>query len=381
MTNRRTLAVLLVALAGVLVLVALGFRLRYGGGEPYRDLTSTPLLPESELEVAASYHEPIGNVAVSDDGRVFFTAHPEARPEGPRLLEWIGGRAVAYPTTERQNELFRTPLGVAVDRQHRLWVVDPADHGAGAARLLAFDLTTNEVVVDIGFGPEVAPLGSFLQDLQVTPDGRTVVVADVSFWRKSPALVVVDVETGAARRVLERHPSVVPQDWIIETPAKRMIFFGGLAALKPGVDGIAMDPDGRWLAYGAMTHDTLYRVPVSALLDRTLSPQQLADTVEGLGQKPLSDGLSADVEGGIWITDVEHGAVLRRAPNGELVTWVRSPGIRWADALSWGPDGWLYVADSAIPEHMLRSRDHIASNGPYVVYRFRPDGVTGVPGQ
>jgi hypothetical protein len=60
---------------------------------------------------------------------------------------------------------------------------------------------------------------------------------------------------------------------------------------------------------------------------------------------------------------------------------VRTPRIRWADALSWGPDGWLYVADSAIPEQMLRSRDHIAAEGPYHVYRFRPDGLDGVAGQ
>jgi sugar lactone lactonase YvrE len=333
------------------------------------------------VEIAATYHEPIGNVAVSDNGRLFFTAHPEARPVGPRLLEWVDGTAVPFPGAERQEELFRSPLGVAIDRRDRLWVVDHADHGAGTARLLAFSLATGEVIHDIPFDGAIAPLGSFLQDLQVTPDGATVVIADVSFWRKSPALVVVDVATGAARRVLERHPSVMPQDWIVETAAKRMVFFAGLAALKPGVDGIAMDPNGRWLAYGAMTHDSLYRVPLEALLDSDLAPNALAAQVENLGAKPLCDGLSADTEGGIWITDVEHGAVVRRAPDGTLETWVKTPRIRWADALSWGPDGWLYVADSAIPEQMLQSREHIATQAPFFIYRFRPENLSAPAGQ
>jgi sugar lactone lactonase YvrE len=170
------------------------------------------------------------------------------------------------------------------------------------------------------------------------------------------------------------------QDWIITTPSRKMTFLGGLAAMKPGIDGIALMPEGTWLAYGAMSHDTLYRVPTAALADPSLDDQDLSSKVESLGRKPLSDGLSADLEGGIWITDVEHGAVLRRSAEGELQTWVKTPRIRWADALSFGPEGWIYLADSAIPELVMRSKSHIASQAPYFIFRFRP-GIDGVPGQ
>jgi sugar lactone lactonase YvrE len=129
-----------------------------------------------------------------------------------------------------------------------------------------------------------------------------------------------------------------------------------------------------------MSHDTLYRVPTSALRDPRFADDDIARQVEDLGPKPLSDGLSADLEGGVWITDVEHGAVMRRAPDGALATWVRTPDVRWADALSFGPDGWLYLADSALPDVVMQSRDQIRSAAPYRVYRFRP-GVVGVPGQ
>ena len=63
-----------------------------------------------------------------------------------------------------------------------------------------------------------------------------------------------------------------------------------------------------------------------------------------------------------------------------LETLIRSSRVRWADALSFGPDGWLYLADSAIPDMMLRSRAHIRDAAPYFVFRFRP-GAEGVPGQ
>jgi hypothetical protein len=54
--------------------------------------------------------------------------------------------------------------------------------------------------------------------------------------------------------------------------------------------------------------------------------------------------------------------------------------VRWADALSYGPGGWLYLADSAIPDQMLRSRRHMRAAAPYFIYRFHP-GIEGAPGQ
>ena len=128
-----------------------------------------------------------------------------------------------------------------------------------------------------------------------------------------------------------------------------------------------------------MNNSDLYRIRVDNLLDPTLPARQLENEVEYVSNKPLSDGLSADLAGNIYITDVEHGSVMRVTPDRALETVIRSPRIRWADALSFGPNGWLYLADSAIPEQVLQSRDHILSQGPYYVYRFRP-GITGVPG-
>lgn len=362
-----------------LILLAAVLYGRYGGGEPYPDVTGAPVVDESALEVAVTSDEPIGNLAVSADGRVFYTIHPESRPTEAKLLEWVDEAARAFPSDEAQN-LFETPLGVVIDRHNRLWTIDHGNHGTGTPRLLAFDLAAGEVVHDHAFDSSVAELGSFLQDLQVDSTGKHVFIADVSFWRKNPGLIVYDLDTRRARRALEGDESVSSQDWLIRNPTKDMKFFGGLVVLKPGVDGIAIDRDDEWLYYGPVTHDTMFRVKVSDLLDASLSEGALAARVEPVGQKPLSDGLSTDIEGNVLITDVEHGAVVRMSPDGDLTTLVASPRIRWADALSYGPDGWLYVADSAIPDQMLRSKAHMKKAAPYHIFRFKP-GIEGVPGQ
>jgi DNA-binding beta-propeller fold protein YncE len=135
------------------------------------------------------------------------------------------------------------------------------------------------------FSSYEAPIGSFLQDLRVAPDGNTVYIADVSFWRKRPGIVVYDVASNTARRVLTGHESVMPQDWLIRNSIKTMEFFRppfaeelgnltglrlpGLLALKPGVDGLTVTPDGKWLYFAAMAHDTLYRVETQHLNKKT----------------------------------------------------------------------------------------------------------------
>jgi sugar lactone lactonase YvrE len=276
--------------------------------------------------------------------------------------------------------MFDTVLGIVVDRQNRLWVIDHGNHGFSDARLFAFDLQTGELVHDHIFLPAIAPAGSFLQDLQVSADGNFVFIADASFWRKRPAIVIYDVQLRRARRVLESHPSVSPEDYLIRTTVRDMSFLGGMVALKGGVDGIAVDTRNEWLYYGAISQDGLFRVPLAVLKDASIPAEQVENSVERYSNKPLSDGMSTDTIGNVYITDVEHGAIMIVDPDLQLRTLLRSSRIRWADALSFGPDGWLYVADSAIPEQVLRSKDHIRSKGPYYIYRFQP-GYTGVPGQ
>ena len=368
---------LLLLVSAVMLAVLATAWFRYGGGEPYPDLTTAPILDAAGLEEVLSYPLPIGNVAVSETGRVFFTVHPEARPDGNKLLEFVDGAAVPYPGA-RQQALFDTVLGVAIDRQGRLWTIDHGNHGMRSARLLALDLDSGEVVHDHRLPAEIAPAGSFLQDLQISPDGRTVVIADASFWRKSPAIIVYDVASATARRVLESPPSVSAEKFVISHGDEQMRFFGGLVALRGGVDGIALGPE--WLYFGALSGSTLYRARLSDLRNAELPHTQLAKRVEAYSRKPLSDGLSTDIDGNVYVTDVEHNAIFRIGDERRPRTLLRSPLIRWPDALSFGPDGWLYVADSALQEVVLKPGEHIRENGPYRIFRFRP-GAEGVPGQ
>ena len=362
----------LLFLLAITLVMAIILRVRYGGGDPYPDLSVSPLLGEAHLEEVLSYPEPVGNVAISREGRIFFSVHPESRPRGNKLLEWVDNAAVPYPSGTVQPHLFDTVLGLVVDERNWLWTIDHGKHGFGTARLLAFDLASGNIVHDYKFRRETAPAGSMLQDLRVSADGSTVFIADASMWRKKPAIVVYDVATRKPRRLLESHFSVSAQNFLIRTPARNMSFLGGLITLKVGVDGIALDAHDEWLYFAAINQSGLYRVRVRDLLDETLPEQHLENRVERFSDKPLSDGLVVAASGDIYVTDVEHGAIIAIDQQQKLSTVIQSSRIRWADGMSFGPDGWLYLADSALPELVLKTSNYIKTQGPYFIYRLDP---------
>ncbi len=348
----------------------------YGGGKPYPDVTGEPVLERDGLEVYFKHEEPIGNVAATRKPgvplRVFFTIHPESRPEKNKVVEITGRSVKPFPDEKSQSELFITPLGVYIDNMNRLWVIDHGNHGTDPVRLTAFDLGNNSLIMEHVFSREVAEKGSFFNDLTVSPDGRFVYISDVSFWRKNPALIVFDVNNGKAKRFLEDHPSVKSQGYVPVTPIKMMRFFLGLADLLVGIDGIDTTSDGSYVYYAAMSHGKLFRIPTEVLNDFSLPGEAVEKAVESFSDKPLSDGIRLDDRGNVYITDIEHQGITVVDRNRELMTLVKDDRIRWADGLSLGNDGYVYLADSAIPVIMLQSKEHIRENRPYYIFRFRP---------
>ncbi len=369
---------LLVA-AGVLALL----RYTLGGGERLEDRTGDPVLKEGALEVVADLPLPPGNIAVSKSGRVFFTFHPEANPP-IRVAELVGGKPVPYPDAEfqkrdRKTVHFQTPLAVRVDRQDRLWVLDHGSYGiSGQPRILAFDLKTNRLADSFDFPSSVAGMLSMLNDFQVDPPGRRIYIAETSLFGRRPALIVYDIENRTARRVLERHPSVMPKDYLMNAAGRDMTLFG-FVTLKLGVDSIALDKQGRWLYYAPVSDDRMYRIATKDLNDERLDSAALGAKVEIWGRKTLSDGITMDVDDGIYLSDMEHSAIVELRPDHKLVTLLKDARLRWPDGFSFGPDGWLYVTCSALHQVILKSQFEILGHAPYQIFRFKP-GAAGVAG-
>ena len=366
----------LLGFAALFLVLLLVVRLVYGGGRPYPELALDQAANSPAAEVAFEYAEPIGGIAVADNGDVFFTVHSASRPQGNKLLRLRDGIAAPFPDGAAQQKLLDTPLGIALDGQGRLWVLDHGNHGRAPARLIAFDAESGETAHEHGFSGDVAPLGSFLQSLAVTKDGGTVFVADTSLFRKAPALVVHDVASGSTRRVLEGAMPVTAQGYRIDAQGKRMSYFGGLFSVIPGIAGVTLDGAEQWLYIAATSHDGLYRLATEMVRDPSVGAATLAGAIERFSDKPLSSGITVTNAGDLIVTDVEHGTLVRIGANRRVQALSAPDTLRWPGAATVAGDGSVWFGDSALQAYLFAGPEQVAAAAPYRIYRIPPQ-----PGQ
>ncbi|MEL6870838.1 MAG: L-dopachrome tautomerase-related protein [Pseudomonadota bacterium] len=356
--------------AAVFALLLLAVRLIYGGGNPARDVNTPAQLDAEQLDIVFSYDQPIGDIAVTGPGEIFFTVHPAAKPAGNKLLRIVDDIALPFPDGKTQQQGLQTPLGLFADNNSRLWVIDHANHATGSVRLSAFSIDSGERVYEHTFASDIAPLGALLQHLVVSRDGQFVMIADTSIVRRSPALIVHDTSSKTSRRMLEQDSGITSQDFLINNSFRPMRFFSGLFSLMPGLTALAIDSEETWLYLAAMSNDGLYRVPLSIVTDPAANANDIETAVERYSDKPLSDGLYAGSDGDVYITDIEHHSIVRASNTRRLQTLMQSTRMRWPAALAVDDTGALYVGDSALPLYLFGAPGAVDTHKPYHIFRI-----------
>jgi sugar lactone lactonase YvrE len=320
------------------------------------------------VEVATSERRWTG-VAVSQEGRIFVN-YPLWAPSQPFAVGEIqaDGSVVPYPNRELNSwqpgklprDHFVCVQAMTVDAENRLWILDPGNprfQGVveDGPKLVIVDLSRNVVIRTYGFDPEIARADSYLNDVRVD------LVADMAYMTDSGngALVVLDLTTGKARRLLDDHPSTQAED--IE------LTIGGVPwAMKVHADGIALSKDGQWLYYQALTSRTLYRIATADLRDQRLSDQDLPGRVEKFAESGASDGLIYGPDDHVYVSALEHDAIRRVQPDGTVETVIQDDRISWPDSFALGPGNVLYFTTARIHEWGRPSR-------PFAVYRLEPN--------
>jgi sugar lactone lactonase YvrE len=224
----------------------------------------------------------------------------------------------------------------------------------GSKQFIVWDTKSEKELKKISIPDNVVKPTSFLQDFIIDEKNNRVIIADMTQGdlksAAESAFIVIDTETGAAKRMAEKHASMMPD------------FEGGFA-LNP----IAIDPNNKWVYFGALHGKKVYRVPAKSF-DNEAS---LNADIEYYAPKSYSDGIAVDNHGNVFVTNIEQNELgLTNSKDGFKTIASLPEGQTWPDGL-WLKDGFLYSTVDQLNRVPALNNGKDDSMAPYIIVRTK----------
>jgi sugar lactone lactonase YvrE len=333
--------------------------------------------PQSPLSVAMSLETPSVGVSTTPDGRRFLVLARWDGSSGPQLVEWKSGRMSAYPDAawnawapgQDPATAFIHVNAQRVGPEGDLWVVDVGAPGFGAKtlphgpKLVEIDLRTDRVrrVYPL---EGVARPDSYANDVRF--NGSTAYITDSG----NPALIVLDLSSGAARRVLQddvstrAHKPLSGEGKILRYPNGAPVFVH--------VDQLEVSPDREFLYYQSAS-GPLYRIATRLLDDAGASAARLSAGAKLFARTSGTAGTAIDADGNIYASDTNRLRILKIAPSGKISTLVEDPRLSWVDAMWIDAQGTLWMPSTQLNRAAFVNGGTSKVDPPFRVYAMPID--------
>jgi sugar lactone lactonase YvrE len=356
--------------------------------DSYASLTDGGI--EVDPERYARFDTRAGNPAMTPDGRLIVSNHPFPYGENPeyRVVEYVDDDTVRpFP-----NEAWSTPpgddgvgihslIGLRADPDGIVRILDIGDIENGhLPKLVSWDTNVDRLRAVHHIPAHATTDLSFMQDFAYDAVRNAVYIADLGPGDEpgeagKPALVALDLDTGRTRRVIEDHPSVLPEEGVRSViegdPVVEETDDGEFVPVKRGLDGITIDPAFEWVYFCGITTESVYRVRAANLLDESLTDAELDARIERYGDKEVCDGITVDTAGNVYITDMTNNAIGVTRPSGEYEIIARDDEkFLWPDGFCCGPDGHIYFTVTQLHRAPPYNRGIEDSYHPFELFRF-----------
>ncbi|GAB3168911.1 SMP-30/gluconolactonase/LRE family protein [Telluribacter humicola] len=297
----------------------------------------------------------VTGVTMSDGGRLF-ACFPRWRDGVPFSVVEVDedGSYTPYPDESwnhwqgapQENKF--TCVQAVYAHGNSLFVLDPASPEmkgvVGNPALYEFDLNTDLLKNKWIFDRKIAQEQSYLNDLRIDEEYNRIYITESG----TGAIILLDIVSGVARRLLDNHPSTKAEDIYLTVEGEKWLREGKQPQMH--ADGIALSPDKAFLYYHSLTGYHLYRVSTDILTSEIIDEEKLEQQVENLGKTPAPDGMIFDQNDNMYMADLEKNAVVYRTPEGEIKTLVQDEQIKWADTFTLDGRGNLLFTTSRIHE-------------------------------
>jgi sugar lactone lactonase YvrE len=341
----------------------------------------------SHFNVVADLDTGPGNVTATASGRIIMSQHQFYQPQYS-VVEYKGQTLVPFPNrewsaTDSTAEVkLDSVLGIRSDPNGIVWMLDNGMRGGVTPKLVGWNTKIDKLQRLIYLPTPAAPKDAFVNDFALDTAHNHAFISDPA-GGSNAGLIVVNLYTGAARRVLEGHVSVLPEnvDLVIDkAPIQVKTPAGDLIRPHIGVNPITEDLNNEWVYYGPMHGLSLYRIKASDLIDETLTAQQLAGRVQRYSDKPISDGISIDKNNNIYLGDLANNAIGVISTDRRYRQLAQCPRLSWVDSFSFGPEGRLYAVVNRLHRSAPLNGGDAQSKPPYYLLQVKAL-AEGLPGR
>jgi hypothetical protein len=336
-------------------------------------------------EVFARLPQSVGNIAFTPDNQLIFSHHPFYSPD-------VRVARLTSPTTFEPfpNAEWNTPrkgtdhyldnvLGLRSDENGVVWIIDMGFRTQIAPKLVGWNTRTDKLERIYYLPDPITVKGSQPQDIVIDQKSRKFYIADEDIGPggdgSHSAIIVIDMDSGLARRVLDGDRSTIPENVPITVDGSDLTVpgkDGKPSIIKVGCDGITMDVRSEWLYFAPLSGRSLYRIKVADLNNEKLSSEELSGKVERYSDKPNNGGLSIDYAGNIYLTAVETKSIGIIGTDRKYRTYVSDADMVWPDGITASPDGYMYVSASQVSAAAMFHGGKAENKTPYLIYRFKP---------
>ncbi len=336
--------------------------------------------PLSSFKVISKLDKAPGNLTVTGDGRVIMSLHQFYEPDFT-VVELKNNKSISpFPNVEltahdsHAKLKLDSVLGIFADKKGVVWMLDNGLRSTSIPKVVGWNTKTNKLQQTYMLPTPITVTDSFINDLVVDTVRKHIFISDPA-GGKNAALIVINMKTGIARRVLEGHKSVIPEniDLIINNkPVRIKDKAGKLFRPHIGVNGITEDLKNEWVYFGAMNGLSLYRIKADDLVNEKLGAMTLASRVQRYSDKPICDGITIDKENNIYLGELAANAIGVITPDRKYQRLVQSHKLSWVDSLSFSPEGKLYAVVNRLHQSAVLNGGVSKSKAPYYLIEVRP---------